>query len=84
MLILNERQLQRVLKEYVTYFNTARPHQGIGGQIPIPDTAAAGRQLQPGRLRHFLCWAACIMIIAAAPEVLFSLSDALSSPHRFW
>jgi transposase InsO family protein len=34
VLILHERQLQRVLNAYVLYFNQARPHQGIGHQIP--------------------------------------------------
>ena len=34
ILILNEPHLHRVLKEYVTYFNHARPHQGIEQQIP--------------------------------------------------
>ena len=34
VLILNEPHLQRVLKEYVSYFNHARPHQGIAQQIP--------------------------------------------------
>ena len=29
LLIVEERQLQRVLYAYVTYFNQARPHQGI-------------------------------------------------------
>jgi hypothetical protein len=33
LLILHERQLQRVLNAYVTYFNHVRPHQGIGQQI---------------------------------------------------
>jgi hypothetical protein len=28
-LILHEKQFQRVLNEYVAYFNRARPHQGI-------------------------------------------------------
>lgn len=36
VLILNERQLQRVLTEYVWYFNHARPHQGIQQHCPIP------------------------------------------------
>jgi putative transposase len=35
LLILEEKQLQRVLKAYVAYFNQARPHQGIGQQIPV-------------------------------------------------
>jgi putative transposase len=34
LLILHERQLQRVLNAYVRYFNQARPHQGIHQQIP--------------------------------------------------
>jgi transposase InsO family protein len=33
-LILHEKQLQRVLNQYVAYFNRARPHQGIRHQIP--------------------------------------------------
>jgi putative transposase len=36
LLILNERHLQRVLTEYVMYFNHARPHQGINQQCPVP------------------------------------------------
>jgi putative transposase len=34
LLILQEKQLQRVLGAYVQYFNRARPHQGIRQQIP--------------------------------------------------
>ncbi len=34
LLILNENQLHRVLRAYCAYFNTARPHQGIGQAIP--------------------------------------------------
>ena len=36
VLIINERQLYRLVKEYVEYFNHARPHQGIESQIPQP------------------------------------------------
>jgi putative transposase len=35
LLIVNEQHLRRVLMEYISYYNTARPHQGIGQQIPI-------------------------------------------------
>ena len=42
VLILNERHLHRVLKEYVTYFNHARPHQGIEQQIPAGDKCCSG------------------------------------------
>jgi putative transposase len=34
MLILGESHLHRVIKEYVGYFNQARPHQGIEQRIP--------------------------------------------------
>ncbi|MDQ6643248.1 MAG: transposase, partial [Chloroflexota bacterium] len=37
ILILGERQLHRVIKEYVRYFNSARPHQGINQSIPTHD-----------------------------------------------
>jgi transposase InsO family protein len=36
MLILNERQLHKLVNEYVLYFNQARPHQGIDQALPDP------------------------------------------------
>jgi putative transposase len=36
LLILQEKQLHRILNAYVNYFNRARPDQGIGQQIPEP------------------------------------------------
>jgi putative transposase len=36
VIILNQNHLAYVLREYERYFNTARPHQGIGQQIPDP------------------------------------------------
>jgi len=35
LLIVSDGQLHRVIKEYVGFFNEARPHQGIGQQIPV-------------------------------------------------
>jgi putative transposase len=34
MLILDHRQLDRIVQEYRYYYNHSRPHQGIGQQIP--------------------------------------------------
>jgi putative transposase len=34
VLVLGERHLRRILRDYVAYFNTARPHQGIGQALP--------------------------------------------------
>jgi putative transposase len=36
VLIIHEKQLHRILKAYVAYFNSARPHQGIQQQTPEP------------------------------------------------
>lgn len=46
LLILNEEHLRRVLKEYTDYYNTARPHQGLHQQAPIP--------FQPGPLHALI------------------------------
>ncbi len=34
LLLLGEKHLHRVIKEFVRYYNRSRPHQGIGQQIP--------------------------------------------------
>jgi transposase InsO family protein len=39
LLIINQAYLRRVMPEFVIYYNTARPHQGIDQQIPIPPIA---------------------------------------------
>ncbi len=36
LLIINQAHLRRVLREYVDYYDTARPHQGLDQQAPIP------------------------------------------------
>ena len=36
LLILSEAHLRRVVREYVAYFNSARPHQGLQQRIPDP------------------------------------------------
>ena len=39
IILLGERHMQSVLDEYcLRYFNTARPHQGLGQRIPVPAT----------------------------------------------
>jgi len=67
LLILHEKQLQRVLNAYVVYFNQARPHQGIAQQIPEPSRSAlsshqAGDKVIAlpvmGGLHHDYHWAA--------------------------
>ena len=36
ILILNKHHLERVLKEYVNYYATRRPHQGLDQSAPVP------------------------------------------------
>src|SRR5207237_2081786 len=66
LLILHERQLQRVLNAYMMYFNQVRPHQGIGQQIPeqrssVPSAQDAGNKVIAlpvmGGLHHDYRWA---------------------------
>ena len=38
ILILIERHLHHVLKEYVAFYNASRPHKGINQRTPIPIT----------------------------------------------
>jgi putative transposase len=44
--VLSERQLLRVLREYVFYFNAERPHQGI--KQCVPDDVRRPRSLGAG------------------------------------
>ncbi len=41
LLIINQAHLRRVMREYVALFNTARPHQRIDQQMPIPPASRA-------------------------------------------
>lgn len=52
MLIFGEWQLYRVIREYVDYFNRARPHQGLGQRIPEGPTAVP-REAKPGKIIAF-------------------------------
>jgi putative transposase len=47
ILILSETYLHGVVREYVYYFNKARPHQGIGQAIPTPQVVELQKQQRP-------------------------------------
>ena len=49
LLVLGERHLARVLREYVAYFNRARPHQGLGQALPEPPAQEARSREGPVR-----------------------------------
>src|SRR5258707_2957273 len=50
LLILHEKQLQRVLNGYVAYFNLARPHQGIQQQLPEPNRSSFSSHQAGGKV----------------------------------
>jgi len=49
LLVFGECHLARVLREYVTYFNRARPHQGLGQATPEPPPAEIRQRTGPIR-----------------------------------
>jgi putative transposase len=66
VLVVDERQLRRVLAEYVVHFNRARPHQGIDQRTP----ASSGVAAPP---RHAAssespCWAGSTTSTVASPD----------------
>ena len=41
LIVLGQWHLERLLREYLEdYYHTARPHQGLGGEKPIPPKEA--------------------------------------------
>jgi transposase InsO family protein len=52
LLIINQAHLRRVMREFVAYHNSARPHQGIDQQFPVPHTTPIGSG--PVRYRNVL------------------------------
>jgi len=50
MLVFNEKQLHRVLRAYVEYFNRARPHQGIHQQVPQGEVTTVPPDQQSDRI----------------------------------
>ncbi len=52
MLVIGGLHLIRILKGYVTYFDQARPHQGIAQQSPEPSVSPPGES-KAGRVIAF-------------------------------
>jgi putative transposase len=51
VIIVGEHHLDSVLREYgLQYFNTLRPHQGIGQQVPVPSVAPGTACPDPRRV----------------------------------
>jgi putative transposase len=58
VIVINEQHLRRLLRRYLAYYNTTRPHQSLNNHSPHPrevQTPAAGRIIaipQVGGLHH--------------------------------
>jgi putative transposase len=65
MLILSERHLRHIVSDYVTYFNQARPHQGIDQRIPCDPPFPYHPE---GEVLSFPVLGACITTIGAKPR----------------
>jgi transposase InsO family protein len=50
VLVCNRHHLERVLTEYIRHYNTARPHRGIGLDVPVPATEPTRASIE--QLRH--------------------------------
>jgi len=62
LLIINQSHLRRVMREYVEFFNTARPHQGIEQQNPISP------QIPGARSAAEMCWEVSFTITTETPR----------------
>ena len=52
VIVLDDGHLQRVVTEYVRYYNAARPHQGLRQRNPVPPdrSAVAARTTVQGKV----------------------------------
>jgi transposase InsO family protein len=65
ILFYDGRHVQRVVREYIAYFNQERPHQGLGQHIPdrydLPRSKPTGGRIRArvilGGLHHSYSWA---------------------------
>ncbi len=64
VIVLNERHLRRLLREYVAFYNAARPHQALDQAPPAGDRGSGGPGTRVvgepilGGLHHVYRWAA--------------------------
>jgi putative transposase len=54
LIILNERHLLAVLREYLDHYNHARPHRSLELRLPIPVSTSAGSIVRRQRLHGLI------------------------------
>ena len=54
-LLINEKQIMRILQEYIDYYNSKRPHQGIDQRVPIGYKSQFYGRVQKSPILSGLC-----------------------------
>jgi len=54
-LLINEKQIKRILHEYINYYNSKRPHQGIDQRIPNGYKSQLHGKVQKSPILSGLC-----------------------------
>ena len=54
-LLINEKQIKRLLQEYIKYYNSKRPHQGIDQRIPNGYKSQCYGRIQKSPVLSGLC-----------------------------
>ena len=55
-LLINEKQIKRILNEYINYYNSKRPHQGIDQRIPNGYNSQLRGKVQKSPILSGLCY----------------------------
>ena len=80
LLILNRRQLERVLRVYADHYNTQRPHRALDLQPPDPDEPPSRSTLGEIRRRDKLgVWGAKTRF--ASQEIQICRRNGVLAPH---
>jgi hypothetical protein len=64
-LILNEAHLRRLLRGYIAYYNTARPHQSLTTTVPSHEVWNSRHVAESSRFRRL---AGSIIAIGGSPD----------------
>ena len=54
LLLLNAEHVQRLLADFIVFYDHARPHQGIAQQLPIPRAPHLEKQIIARPILHGL------------------------------
>lgn len=79
LLPLGEAHLRHTLREYVAYFNQARPHQGRDQCVPEPGESLGPARADGGEITGLPILGACIAPTSAPPDATEGRARRLSA-----